>query len=218
MKSKGDYYSDVWQKNEVKGTKIPPRAELVCVHQIVVQALLDVNEYLYLHQTTIRNELWCISEAEPLSNTLINENTLRGEHTAVLLLSEPYSQDKVACSLRMLNELLRARMGFVYPQDQILPGLVTEDDYRQLVHDIRHEIDHNREQAVQLKSLIISEATRLGLNPEPPLLNQQIWSAKCPGTSHKLYINANRNEFGCGYCQIKGNHQKLADLVKRRGE
>ena len=216
MKTKGDYYSDVWQKNKVESSRIPSGAELVCVHQVAVQALLDVNEYLYLHQTIIRNELWCISEAESLNETLLTEKVLRADHTAVLLLAQPCSEDKLECSLRMLNELLRARMGFVHPQDLILPGLVAREDYHQLVHDIRYEIDRNRDQTAQLKSLIISEATRLGLHPEPPLLNEQIWSAKCPATSHKLYINASRNEFGCGYCNIKGNQEKLVEFVVSR--
>jgi len=216
MKRKGNYYSDVWQKNEVKNTRIPVSAELVCVHQLVVQALLDVNEYLYLHQTGIKNELWCISEAEPLSNTIINENTLRDEHTAVLLLSEPYSPDKTECSLRMLYELLRARIGFVYPRDLILPGLVSKEDYRQLVKNIKYEIDRSREPTAQFKSLIISEATKLDLHPEPPLLNNMMWTANCPGTNHKLYINAQKNEFACGYCRVKGNHEKLIELEKSR--
>jgi len=216
MNAKQFSYSDVWEKNKVQSTRIPKNAELICVHRIVVQALLDVDEYLFLNQTTKSNELWCIAEVEPEDNCVLNDTTLRYESMAVLLLAELYSPSKRDVCLRLLEELIRARIGFYSLPRLIRSGLVNVEEHQMMGNCIRDEIDRNGEQPSQLKSLIITEATRLGLHPELPLLNQKIWSANCPGTNHKLFINAEKGEFGCGYCQVKGDHEKLVEFVDRR--
>ena len=79
-------------------------------------------------------------------------------------------------------------------------------------------IRKNQATARKRETKIIKVATQLGLHPQAPLLNPEIWSAQCPGTGHQLYINARKNEFGCGYCCRKGGPTDLRAFVTSRRE
>ncbi len=114
----------------------------------------------------------------------------------------------------LLSEYFDAVCGFYSPVKILAEGLVLRLDYEEIIQRQMAIIKKNQTAASKQKTKIIKVATQLGLHPQPPLLNPEIWSAQCPGTAHQLYINARKNEFGCGYCGVKGNHEKLREFVK----
>ena len=203
--------------NKNERTELPAEAELVCIHRIVIQPIFEVDEYLYLRRTKTYDELWCVYILEPESDTIIVDDEIRNNHDAELLISEPIKGKKSEASMRLFDDRIRAHIGYHSPSKLLSPGLLETNDYDSIVKGMDDDIIQIREEErSQLNSLIISEARKLGLHPEPPLLNRYIWSARCPGTSHKIFINARKNQFGCGYCGVKGDHEKLKIFVKSR--
>jgi len=95
--------------------------------------------------------------------------------------------------------LIRSRVGHAWPTNFILDGLLKEDDFKIVVHEIKKILDQNTEDALKNETAIIHKARELGLNPRPAGIHQNNWYATCPGTSHALYITAVENEFGCSY-------------------
>jgi hypothetical protein len=208
---------DIDLSNKNERTVLPEEAELVCIHRIVIQSIFYVDEYLYLRRTPINDEFWLIYRLEPESDTIIEDEEIRNNHEAELLISEPFRDGKRKASMRLFDDRLRAHIGYHYHSKLLSAGLLRTIDYDTIVKTIDNDIIRIREEEEsQLNSLIISEARELGLNPEPPLLNKMIWSASCPGTSHRIFINARKNEFGCGYCGVKGDHETLKKFVRRR--
>jgi hypothetical protein len=62
---------------------------------------------------------------------------------------------------------------------------------------------------------IWSEGT--GLHPEPAGIGPTQWDARCPVRSgHRLMITTGNDEFGCGYCRVKGGVDELRALVKMK--
>ena len=53
-----------------------------------------------------------------------------------------------------------------------------------------------------------------GPNPPPP----HIWTTRCPGTGHYLYINLEKELYYCGWCKRGGGPSSLLDFVKDREE
>jgi len=193
-------------------------AELICCHRLDVQALIEVDEYLYLNRTFMHDELWCVSEIEPMGETPLPEDSLRKSSPATLLMVARKSGSEQNSAFRLFDELIRARVGFHKPRKLLRSGLVSLADYHRILNEFASEINRNRKADDQTGSEIIEVAQELGLHPEPPLLNQKIWSAQCPGTNHKLFINAEKGEFGCGYCGVKGDSSVLRVLMMQRSK
>lgn len=59
-------------------------------------------------------------------------------------------------------------------------------------------------------------ARKLGLFPQPTGTGPDLWQARCPGAGHPLYVNAEVNEFGCGWCRCKGGVKDLRVFVNER--
>ncbi|WP_404417655.1 hypothetical protein LG277_06480 [Vreelandella aquamarina] len=61
-------------------------------------------------------------------------------------------------------------------------------------------------------------ARQLGLRPKPAGRSPSAWYADCPGKSHRLMVSSSANEFGCGYCRVKGSTADLETLARQRKE
>lgn len=211
----GETYSNVWGKEKYPGLRVPDEAILICCHWVTIRALVDVDEYLYLHKTDTHDELWCVSEIEPVLGQAKDPERIRNTE-ALLLLAIPRDEE-VNPEIYFVNELLRARWGYVYPNQVVLEGLIGSNRYDEIMESISRDIKQNQTLSNGEKSKIIKMAIQLGLNPVPPTIKPHIWQATCPGTNHRLLLNEKTEEFGCGYCRKKGDHIALKDLIELRG-
>ena len=135
---------------------------------------------------------------------------------AMRVLSMTHTDSIFRSGMFLLSEYFDAVCGFYSPVKFLVDGLLFKCDYEAIIQRQKDTIRNNQADARKRETKIIKIATQLGLHPQAPLLNPEIWSAQCPGTGHQLYINARKNEFGCGYCGVKGNHEKLQEFVKSR--
>ncbi|MBC8549742.1 MAG: hypothetical protein H8D23_08825 [Candidatus Brocadiales bacterium] len=138
---------------------------------------------------------------------------------AMRVLTMTHTDSIFRSAMFLLSEYFDAVCGFYSPVKFLAGGLLLRSDYEKIKQRQNATMRRNQEVASKQRTKIIEFATELGLHPQPPLLNSEIWSAQCPGTGHQLYINARKNEFGCGYCCRKGGPKDLrAFVASRRGE
>ncbi|MGM1053974.1 MAG: hypothetical protein ACQEXO_16535 [Pseudomonadota bacterium] len=97
--------------------------------------------------------------------------------------------------------------------------MITASAHQRVVGELEAESERNRLEAqAQGEAPIIVLASQLGLRPEPAGKSPSAWYADCPGKSHRLMVSSSANEFGCGYCRVKGGTAELEALVKQRKE
>lgn len=65
-------------------------------------------------------------------------------------------------------------------------------------------------------SVLLAVARELGLDPEPDGVAVGQWRGRCLGRSHSLMLSANAEQFGCGWCKVKGGPQELRVLITMR--
>jgi hypothetical protein len=122
---------------------------------------------------------------------------------------------KRACK-RLFKEHIRQHGGYQFPGKLISPGLLSAWSYRSALKEVVHEIDENKRQADQHRHAEIVEAARaLRLAPEPLGDSPNNWVAKCPGGPHSIMVAPTSNQFGCGYCRIKGGPDVLREFANR---
>jgi hypothetical protein len=133
----------------------------------------------------------------------------------------PREGTKNKAAIRLLDALVRARVGYEFPQPPYLPGLLTRRELAGIVRAVTEELRRNSmaaEAAQKVwKAPIIELANELGLHPRPAGHNGSAWVADCPRRSHTVLLSPSLNEFGCGYCRRKGGPAELrafADHVK----
>jgi len=122
---------------------------------------------------------------------------------------------KRACK-RLFKEHIRQHGGYQFPGKLISAELLSAWSYRSALKEVVHEIDENKRQADQHRHAEIVEAARaLRLRPEPSGDSPNNWIAKCPGGPHSIMVAPTSNEFGCGYCRIKGGPDILREFANR---
>ena len=217
--------SDVWNKDADNATTLPKDAVALCAYRLLVQGILDMDEIAYIHSTPSGDELWMIAEETPDEDTesgSVDEKTdldtlFQGQSKqAMRVLIMKHTDSVFRSSMFLLSQYFDAVCGFYSPVKFLTEGLLFRHDYEAINQRQNDTIRKNQTSARKRVTKIIKVATQLDLHPQAPLLNREIWSAQCPGTGHQLYINARKNEFGCGYCGVKGNHEKLQEFVKSR--
>jgi len=220
--------SNVWGKDSGSSTTLPKDSVALCAYQLLVQGIADMDQIAYLHQTACSDELWMITEETPYDDperVSVDETTeldtiFQGKpKQAMRVLTMNHARSAYNSGMFLLSEYFDAVCGFYSPVIFLAEGLVVRSDYEEIIQRQKATIKRNQEAASKRETEIIRVATQMGLHPQPPLLNPEIWSARCPGTGHQLYINARKNEFGCGYCCRKGGPQDLRDFAaSRKGE
>ncbi|MBT6009864.1 MAG: hypothetical protein HOG80_00600 [Candidatus Marinimicrobia bacterium] len=220
--------SNVWGKDTDSSTALPKDSVALCAYQLLVQGIADMDQIAYIHSTPTRDELWMVTE-ETLFDSPVGEsvdettelNTLLQSQSrqAMRVLTMTHTGSAFRSGIFLISEYFDAVCGFYSPVKFLAGGLIARSDYEEIIQRQKATIRRNQEVASKWETKIIRVATQLGLHPQPPLLNPEIWSAQCPGTAHQLYINARKNEFGCGYCCRKGGPKDLrAFVTSRRGE
>ena len=220
--------SNVWGKVTESSTVLPKDSVALCAYQLLVQGIADMDQIAYIHSTPSQDELWMVTE-EVLFDTskeaIVNESPgldtlFQGQSMqAMRVLTMNHTDSIFSSGMFLLSEYFDAVCGFYSPVKLLSEGLLHRSDYEGINHRRKATIRRNQEAVSKSETKIIKVATQLGLHPQPPLLNPEIWSAQCPGTGHQLYINARKNEFGCGYCCRKGGPEALREFVAlRKGE
>ena len=220
--------SNVWGKDAESSAALPEDAVALCAYELFVMAILDMDQIAYIRQTARGDELWMVTEETPYENpnrASANEIAkleillLNQSRQAMRVLTMTHTDSILRSGMFLLSEYFDAVCGFYSPVKFLAKGLLLRHDYEEINERQNDTIRKNQAAARKRKTKIIKVATQLGLHPQPPLLNPEIWSAQCPGTGHQLYINARENEFGCGYCCRKGGPKDLkAFVASRRGE
>jgi len=217
--------SNVWGKDAESSAALPEDAVALCGYELFVMAILDMDQIAYIRQTARGDELWMVTEETPYENpnrASANEIAkleillLNQSRQAMKVLTMTHTDSILRSGMFLLSEYFDAVCGFYSPVKFLAEGLLLRSDYEAINQRQNNTIRKNQADARKRETKIIKVATQLGLHPQPPLLNREIWSAQCPGTGHQLYINAGKNEFGCGYCGEKGDQQKLREFTESR--
>jgi hypothetical protein len=220
--------SNVWGKDTESATALPEDAVALCAYELFVMAILDMDQIAYIRQTARGDELWMVTAETPYENPnrasadeigKLETLLLNQSKQAMRVLTMTHTDSILRSGMFLLSEYFDAVCGFYSPVKILAEGLLIKSDYEEINQRQNATIRRNQEVASKQRTKIIEVASELGLHPQPPLLNPEIWSAQCPGTGHQLYINARENEFGCGYCCRKGGPKDLkAFVASRRGE
>ncbi|NAW35017.1 hypothetical protein [Halomonas alimentaria] len=211
-----DLRLDPWLKQPENRVSVPDDAELACLQEINLGGVDIIPEALFFRRHDGQDELWAagLRHGAP------------GKPRDVQLASA-YKQGRVAWASSqgtrstgaeiLFRALTAARHGHVWPEDFLEGPLITEATHCQILGELQAEIDRNtREAGAQAGTEIIELARRLGLRPEPAGRSPSAWYANCPGKSHRLMISSNSNQFGCGYCRVKGGAAELEALAQER--
>jgi hypothetical protein len=223
------YRSDIlditaWPKSNPSMIPLPPRSALVCVIDISVEAILDCVEALFFIRRGDTDELWSgVGEELPAHGV-----GRVGAPVTSYLPPDPLGYgrvvtrravgDAVASSAEMVEALVWSRLGHSWPTGIIRSGLIDTALFDSLIAKVKSTIERNQEEARKQQSQIVRRAKWLGLNPRPTGVDPRHWSARCPETSHRLYLNTETNEFGCGYCRRRGGSDELNEFARERRE
>ncbi len=223
------YRSDIlditaWPKSDPSTAPLPPHSALVCVIDISVDAIFDGVEALFFTRRGDTDELWSgIGEELPAHGV----GCVDGPVTAYLpsdlsvygrVMTRRAVGDAVASAAEMVEALVWSRLGHSWPTGIIRSGLIDTALFDSIITKVENTIERNQEEARQRQSPIVRRAKWLGLNPEPTGVDPRHWSARCPLTSHRLYLNTETNEFGCGYCRRRGGSNELNAFARERRE
>ena len=218
----------MWGKDAESSAALPEDAVALCAYELFVMAILDMDQIAYIRQTARGDELWMVTEETPYENPTrasadeiakIETLLLNQSRLTMRVLTMTHTDSILRSGMFLLSEYFDAVCGFYSPVKFLAEGLLIKSDYEEINQRQNATIRRNQEVASKQRTKIIEVASELGLQPQAPLLNREIWSAKCPGTGHQLYINARKNEFGCGYCCRKGGPKDLrAFVASRKGE
>ncbi|MFC2993362.1 hypothetical protein [Halomonas tibetensis] len=207
---------DVWLKQFENRAPVPEDAEAACLHDISLGIVDVIPEALFFRRHEGRDELWAAGLTHKAPGKSREEQ-----------LASAYNQGRVAWSANqgtpaesaevLFRALTAVRHGHVWPDGYREGPLITKAAHQRIVGELEAEIERNRQEAeAQSQAPIIVMARRLGLRPEPAGKSPSAWYADCPGKSHRLMVSSSANEFGCGYCRVKGGTAELEALHGQR--
>ena len=198
-------------------SSIPEDAIFVCAY-VVFMNPADFGVSAFFRRTNGFDELWVASwDAEFNVNYKDIEHGQRKQYDSFsCALAIPSTIDvKAACQTLLYYEL-KADLGYSSPGEFVRSGLLTDKEYFDVILSIKDEIADNLRQAEKNKSEIITVAQELGLQPEPTGKGLYSWRASCPNTRHPIWIDTQKDIFGCPWCKKKGDSELLRLFVKER--
>jgi len=211
---------DLWTQSE-EDVPIPRDAMFACAHELPM-GFGALEEALYYHDGTDREELWSMGSEAPLDPQLLKgthklywAQVVEGRPPRRLVWREKHGGSAVGC-LDLLRQLVVARVGYLWPGGFLAGGIIEEQEFLELIGAIEAQLDENQALAREQESPIVQVARDLQLNPEPEGTAPQRWWARCPGTGHRLMISSSSDSFGCGYCARKGGVEELRAFVEER--
>jgi len=167
-------------------------------------ARVEVRESLYLSGDPGGWELWSVLGTRAGRVALGTGAVRPGEAAAALF-----------------RALLRARVAHAGCRGPFEGGLLGGEELAREVADLDAGLALETLAAQEAERLnpspILVAARELGLDPRPAGHNPAAWWANCPtGRGHSVMISSASNQFGCGYCRIKGGPEELRAARKAR--
>jgi len=199
MPEKEVIYADSFLNKNTKIQSVPEGAHLICAYHVHI-GIDSFEEPACIWRINGTDELW-ISD-------------YFGRHGIAFVIRCKGSIES-ACP-RLLDILVRSRVGFYWPTRFVTSGLLDEEAFNDLVKRIENELDENAEHARKNKPEIAYVAEELGLYTRPTGTSEEHWKATCPETNHSLELQASNNLFFCGYCNRSGGIDDLKKFVKER--
>jgi hypothetical protein len=222
MENSKDIFADPWLKKAQKAAILPDDARFACAYELNL-VVDQFDEATFLRRTETTDELWIGAGKYPsarvgMPNGTATPKEFEGEELSRIgcVFAVPRKDDKLTACLKLMELFFRARIGFEWPSRFLVSGIVDQSAFNNLVGRIEHELEENRQKTLEQETEIIKVARMLGLSPQPTGTGVSYWQARCPETNHQLYINAEKNSFGCGWCKRKGSIEELRAFVKER--
>ena len=117
---------------------------------------------------------------------------------------------------RLFALWLRGAGRYFAPGKLIQSGFLSKAQFKKILKEYHEELQENTRVAKTLEAEIIDVAKELGLHPRPEGTSRTNWVANCPNTHHWIMVAPTSNQFGCGYCRVKGGPPELRAFVDRR--
>ncbi len=218
---------DTWLKGEGNPRPLPEDGVFVISYEAAAQGVAEYKEAVFFRRTTNRDEIWTARDSGlgrlPYCN---HQDTKVGQFNE----SDFCMTGLAAWARRRGNardaayRLLSAHLDSVSHCSRMMEcqtwGLFECSDYKAIVDqnhrrwkEARAESDRQRD---TISAPILDTVRELGLHLEGAGHDPHSWNATCPGTNHSLVISSRSNEFGCGYCKVKGGVDELRALVAKR--
>ena len=209
----------------------PPMAVFLLAHEIFFQ-IEHFDQAIWFNRTEDRDELWAVTEVftdlGPALAALRQKDRTGyidnyGRHCACVF-SVPRARSFDESVIDLLSCYFGTGAGTPRGvEHMIAAGYISPAQFetlhqRVLVNAARCERERKEwsRLARENETEIIQVARELGLRPEPAGSGPVQWYATCPKRrGHRLMITTSCDEFGCGYCCVKGGVDELRAFVAR---
>ena len=213
-----DLRLDSWLKQPENRVSVPDDAELACLQEIHLGVVDVIPEALFFRRHDGQDELWAAGLRHGAPGKP-REVQLAGAHQQGRVAWAGSQGTRASGAEILFRAFTAARHGHVWPDGFLEGALITEAAHQRILGELEAEHERNiREAESQAEVVILVVARRLGLRPEPAGNSPSTWYANCPGKSHRLMISSSSDQFGCGYCRVKGGPAELEALVQQRRE
>ena len=94
--------------------------------------------------------------------------------------------------------------------------LFTESEFLSLIQSVKSEISGVKYQASQFRTSFIDFLEKMNYNPKPTGNTKYSWTIGCPNAEgkHFLMISTLNDEWGCGYCNKKGDLEDFKNWLR----
>lgn len=223
-----DVKTNIWCKDKQQR---PPMAMFLLAHEFFY-VIEDFDQAIWFNRTEDRDELWAVTEdlagvRSALAELPPDEQAEYiddfGWHCACVL-SVPRAGSFDESVIDLLSCYFRSGAGTPEGVERLTAaGYITPKQFellhqRVLVDAARREREHKEwsRLARENETEIIHVARELGLHPEPAGIGSVQWYASCPRKRiHRLQITTGSEEFGCGYCRVKGGVDELREFASK---
>ena len=225
-----DAQIDLWGKAT---TKLPDRAIPVLVHQVFCQ-IEWFDQIIWFNRTKERDELWVFTDfctnvrahleaRKPIDRA---DALLAFGQKVAPTISVPRSGSFDESLLGLLSAFFSTPAGAVAGIERITATAYINKAHVRLILGCidgyrereRLQSEEYSRQARDNETEIIHIARELGLHPEPAGNGPVQWYANCPGKGHRLMITTTKDQFGCGYCRVKGGIDELRAFAKKEDD
>ncbi len=213
-----DVIVDPWMQDQGEYDQykmIPEDAVFACAYFVFMNPIEFV-EAAYFRRTAEQDELWVASWNYEFDGGLPDYSIREQFDSFGCLVTTPRHGNEASACRILLTHLFRSRVGFSGPWHFEQSGFVSKAHYQGIKDSLEHELAQYAQAARANRSEIVHAAEELGLYPEPTGKGPYSWRANCPGTSHPIWIDTEKNIFGCPWCRKKGDSDELRAFVKER--
>ena len=217
---------DLWGKNKAP---LPATAAPVLVHEVFCQ-IEWFEQILWFNRTGQHDQLWAFTSMDDEVAMGLRGRAPRARASYLrhfaddcsCVVSVPQSGSIDESLVELLTSYLSSPAGAAGGIERLIGvGYINKAQYRALLKCIdryreRKRLEHDTfcQQARENETEIINVARELGLQPEPAGTGPVQWYANCPGRrGHRLMITTSDDQFGCGYCSVRGGVGELRAWV-----